>query len=435
MRMKREVQLGLFVAFGITALIVSILSIKSFHLSRGYNVHVLYEDVGGLLEKAWVRMSGVDIGRVDKIELGEKQQAMVTVWIRKGVPIRSDSIVKISATGLLGVKYVEFVRQSNTAPLLKDGDYLVGVTPKGLDEVFNSIAESGIVDSLSSTVNNIRDLTTRLSKSLGDDRVESVAESLENTVSDIEALVNDLSDIMGQSKGDMVQIVKNVRSLTDRLDRVMAKIEEGEGTIGKLMSDEEMGESLKDTFDSLKMVGGEAQKVLGRFTLFKSYWNYRLRVDTVDSKYKSDVGLTIRPKPDKFYYIGVNNLTSRDPVGTEEDKNTFNLNIGRDFGPLTVFAGFIRSKGGIGFGLRPLQIWDKTDRLELRAEAYDFERETPVKAAKVNIGASVRVSEYVEIEAGSEDIANTSNFHMNGKLTFEDEDIAYLLGFTGLIPK
>jgi phospholipid/cholesterol/gamma-HCH transport system substrate-binding protein len=432
--MRKEIQLGLFVLLGIITFAVGILSIKSIHIAGGYRINILYDNVGGLLEKAWVRLCGVEIGRVDKISLGDNQKAVVTAWIKSRVELRRDVKVKIVATGLLGVKYLEITAVSDTAPVLKNGDTINGIDPVGLDAVLNKLAEGGVAENIVDTVKNVKELTERLNLTVTEKRVNRIVKSLTRSAEELEKLLSNLSEIVGDGKQDLKAIVKNIKSITDKLDNIIADVEEGEGAIGKLFSDKEMGEDLKQTVESIKITSNEAKKALGRFTLFKSYWSYELRRDAVFGKYKSDIGLEIRPKPDKFYYIGISNITSNIAVGDEEPENTFDLNIGRDFGPLTVYAGFIRSKGGVGLGFRPLWNWDALNKLELTGEIYDFERQTPEKP-RINVGARVWVSRYVRLSGYTEDMSHLNNFHVSGNLVFEDEDIAYLLGFTGLIPK
>jgi phospholipid/cholesterol/gamma-HCH transport system substrate-binding protein len=433
--MRKEIQLGLFVLAGIFAIAAGIMSIKSIHVGGGFRIKVLYDNVGGLQEKAWVRISGVDVGRIESIALGEQQKAVVTVWLDKGIKLRSDIKAKIVASGLLGVKYMELVMVSDTAPFLKNGDSIIGTTSIGLDEVLNKVsAENGLIDSLAGSAKNIKLLTDRINGNFNDSKVKGLVDNLDMTLEKLKKMSSDLSEIVGDEKDNIKGIIAKIKSISEKIDKLVSNLESGKGMVGKIMSDEEMGADLKETVKSLKVTAGEATHVLGRFTLFKTYWNYRQRYDTVTSKYKSDIGLEIRPRPEKFYYIGVNNLTSITATGNDEPDNTFNLNIGRDFGPLTVYAGFIRSKGGIGIGFRPLWKLEKLNKLELNGEIYDFERQTPAQA-RINVGAKVKVSQYVGLGGSAEDIGYTNDFHLFGNLEFADEDIAYLLGFTGLIPK
>ena len=55
-----------------------------------------------------------------------------------------------------------------------------------------------------------------------------------------------------------------IRSISERMDNLLAKIERGEGTVGKLVSDEQMGNDLKETVASVKKAAGDASAVLGR---------------------------------------------------------------------------------------------------------------------------------------------------------------------------
>lgn len=106
-RTRVNVAVGLFVLIGIVAL--GYLSIKlgrvSFLGGAGYEVTADFPSVGGLKPGSTVEIAGVEIGRVEAINLVE-YQARVTLRISSGVKLQEDSIASIKTKGLIGEKYL-----------------------------------------------------------------------------------------------------------------------------------------------------------------------------------------------------------------------------------------------------------------------------------------------------------------------------------------
>ena len=108
--MERRVNLavGVFVVLGILAL--GYLSIKlgrvSFFGSSGYFVTADFTSTGGLKAGAAVEIAGVEVGRVESIQLGPEYQARVVLRVRRDVKLQDDSIASIKTKGLIGEKFV-----------------------------------------------------------------------------------------------------------------------------------------------------------------------------------------------------------------------------------------------------------------------------------------------------------------------------------------
>ena len=121
-----EFSVGMFMLFGLLALLV--LAIKVSGLAQWsndptYTVTAAFDNIGGLRERASVRIGGVIIGRVSKIYLDNKSfQAVVEMQINKKFnQIPDDSSTSIFTQGLLGANYVS-VTPGFDSNMLKDGD-------------------------------------------------------------------------------------------------------------------------------------------------------------------------------------------------------------------------------------------------------------------------------------------------------------------------
>src|ERR671934_2418765 len=92
---------------------------------RGYEFKASFAEATQLAQEADVRISGVTIGKVKKIELGDDGRSEATIELdEKYAPIRSDSRAILRQKTLLGETYIEMTPGTKGAPLLKEGTKL-----------------------------------------------------------------------------------------------------------------------------------------------------------------------------------------------------------------------------------------------------------------------------------------------------------------------
>jgi len=105
-----EILVGIFVAAGLAALFVLAMKVSNlnvFNDEGGYPVIARFDNIGGLKERAPVTMSGVRIGRVEKIGFdNDVFEAVVTLTINDNYMLPKDSNASIFTSGLLGEQYV-----------------------------------------------------------------------------------------------------------------------------------------------------------------------------------------------------------------------------------------------------------------------------------------------------------------------------------------
>lgn len=441
--MTQETKLGLFVLVGIVCFVASIMLLGDFQFQRRYDLNVIFSDIAGLPAKAKVKIAGVEVGAVKKVTL-EGNKAKLTVWIKNDIKIHSDSRASIVATGIIGSKFLELTMGSEDLPILKDGDSIRGIDPISLEKIVGTIMDKldtvfGAFESdegknmgrnLSATIANLKDISGSLRKAIYEQE-----QKLTEMVDNMHAFSRDMADITADNRENIKVAIKDIKDSADKLNRLLEKLDKGEGTLGKLVSDKEMGEDLKVTFRELKETSTQAKSVLKRMNLIETYWDYNLRYDTEEKYAHSDLGLKIVPRAGKYYYVGVANVGDSNSGPTDiETKNTLNFLVGKTFDnvPVDLYAGAIRSKGGVGMRVKPLWKWEPWRRLEITGEAYDFSRSVPVSKAKVNVGGRIKINNWSFIGAQVEDLYDTANVNAFYNLQFRDDDIAYILGLVGL---
>jgi phospholipid/cholesterol/gamma-HCH transport system substrate-binding protein len=432
--MSQETKLGFFVLLGVIAIAVSILLLGDFRFQRSYELHILFNDISGLPDKARVKIAGVEVGGVNNIAL-EDSKARVSIWIRNDVKIHRGARASIVSTGIIGYKYIELTTGDPDQPLLQNNDLLIGTEAPSLEKMAERVLEQveslaasikqidfkRIGDDVAITVANLRDVSDALRTALADND-----QKLTRIVNNIDSFTGDLAQITGENKAAVKQTIDNINTIVGR-------VEKGEGVLGSLVNNEQVGEDVQSMIADLKVTAKEAKRILRRINLIETYWDYNMRYDSRDNLYRHDVGLRVFPQPDRFYYVGVSNAGTRPPgVIDPEENNTGNLLIGQQFGPAQIYAGVIRSSGGFGTRVRPLWKWNPWRRLEVVAEAYDFFRVDPVAKPRINMGARVEVTPWAYVGAQYEDPYAHSSWNATFNLVLRDENIAYILGLIGL---
>ena len=211
---KSEWKLGLFISCGIVlfgALIFTISNLSFFQ--RGYDLRVLFNFVNGIENGAPVRLAGVEVGEVKNVKIiydpdDEKPLVEVDLLIEEGVLIRQNANILISTLGLLGEKYVEIFPGDKSRALVREGDILVG---------YDTVPMAKLSD-----------------------LIYQIARKLDQTI-------DSMSNIFAkeENKQDLEEIIRNMKSLAANLDKLtinaddmIARVNKGEGTVGKLLSED-----------------------------------------------------------------------------------------------------------------------------------------------------------------------------------------------------
>jgi phospholipid/cholesterol/gamma-HCH transport system substrate-binding protein len=105
---RLDLAVGTFVLAGIAALAWLALKIGGGALIGGetFAVRARFTNLGGLAPGASVLISGVSVGRVEKVELDERYAAVATLRVRRDVALPTDTMAAIRSSGLIGEKFV-----------------------------------------------------------------------------------------------------------------------------------------------------------------------------------------------------------------------------------------------------------------------------------------------------------------------------------------
>jgi phospholipid/cholesterol/gamma-HCH transport system substrate-binding protein len=493
--MSPTARVGLFMLLALVVLGVFIIKIEEIPIgSKGGRQTILasFPSVAGLDEKSPVRIAGVRVGIVETISL-DGDRAVVTLAIDPKVRLHQGAHAEVTSLGMLGDKYVELYPGELAGPPLAPGTVLTGESPVAFDQVLKKANDIG---------GDIESVTASLRKSLGGEegqkRLDDILENIRALSADTRALVaanradidatianfrsfsetlktelprlaekmNSLADrvdsVIEENRGNISGSLENIKDLSgrlrvsaDNLNQITGKIARGEGSIGKLVNDDETVNNLNSTLKSVESGVQSLKDTIGRAQRWKLNINIRgeaLPGLPAGKDSRTALGLDLQTAPERFWRLELvsspfgRHTTSTDttvvtvPDGSTQvttttnehvsDAATVNAQVGYFFGARTTLrAGVFESKGGVGLDQDILR-----DRLKLTLEAYDFSRDT--KPPHVRIEGRFFFTKNIFAYAGWDDPiwASHSSAILGGGVTWGDEDVKYLLGTASAVP-
>ena len=192
---SNEMKVGVLVIACIVILLGLLYKTGSFDFKKeGYTVKAVFNIVAGVQRNAPVRLAGVEIGKVQDIQLAYDQgtNVIVTLWLGKNAKLKTDSQAIITALGLMGEKYIEVTAGSQDAPYLGPGETIKGEDPLQ----FDSLAKKGevIAKNLDETLSSIQELAKNTNLVVTDNKeeIDAIFENLEATTANFKEFSDDI---------------------------------------------------------------------------------------------------------------------------------------------------------------------------------------------------------------------------------------------------
>ena len=283
MKFTKEVGIGILVILG------TLMSVFSYNYLKGINLFektrtfkVIYTKVDGLSPSNPVTLNGYKIGKVQKINFNsnDTKELIVDIVIENDVKFSKTSKAELYETGLIGGKAIAIVPDYDNNAIAESGDYLIGSIKPGLTDLVNQIMpqiqlqletvmkKAGIVlsnintlfdeetkKSLKSSIDKFASLTNSLSETSGNinDFIKDNSPNLTTTIDNLNATslkMKDMSNSM--SEVDLNLILTNLDSTISNLNNITNKLNQGEGTVGKLIYDDGLFKNLDNATKNLE---------------------------------------------------------------------------------------------------------------------------------------------------------------------------------------
>jgi len=491
-RLSTELKVGFFALFVLAILTYMTFKVGGFEWIKkeGFTVYVYFKNIAGLDEKTKIKVAGVDAGVIQKIELSDGV-ARLTLRMDTKVKLYSDASAAIKATGLLGDKYLE-VKIGSKEPYLKSGDTIKNVTEvvdiddmaRNLSEVsanINKLAMSlneslgteEAKQSLKESVLNLRDITANVNSMIttNDRRLGDVLDNINNLTASINDLVktnkeplttamSNFKDFSGTLKSDGPGLIANlnkatkelkelveenrisIKSTTESFENIAKKIDSGEGTLGKLVKDDRLYESINRAAEGV-------DKTIGAIERFRTFITFQADYLTKQKDGKGYFYVTLQPRPDKYYIFGVvgdplGRVTTKETVTTDSSGTTrvkeektereieFTAQFAKRFKDVALRIGLTENTFGLGG-----DYFFYNDRGKVTADIWDFSHdEQGARSPHLRVGVDYFIFKHLFVSAGADNILNKNwrGGYAGIGMRFEDEDLKYLFSTMPRIP-
>ncbi len=458
-----EIKVGIFAALAIAAAVyASMATTDNPFRDKGYTLHTRLQTAEGLSDGSGVELAGVKIGGVADITIRDGL-AIVDLAMDPGFRVPLDSTVKVASRGILGDTVLK-VRAGTSDTFLADDDWIEAEAPvPGLSEIQGQ---------LSDIATDIKAITGSLRTMLdSEETVGRVSAILAN----VESFTQEVSTITSGNRDGIADVIENMRLLTDqlnviakgltpqiddemkaisevtetlnrglaRVESIAAKIDEGEGSLGRLVTDATLVDGITETVED---IGGLVNSI-NRFQL-EVYYRGEVHFSPLRSERrlgtKNLIGIRVKPKPDYWYVfefvddplgdfseeiVFLNTTTNGVREVRRTDKLQLTLQFAKRFKDLVLRLGIKENTGGVG---ADVFLWD--DRINLSLDIYDFTYASwPSDFGAPNVKFAVDVSPlpHVYLTAGVDNIVNgiirrEPTWFVGGGVFFADNDLRWI---------
>jgi len=239
---RQKLRVGVFVLIGLVAFLGMIyaLGARARLFEPRYTIHAEFNEVGGLVEGATVRLAGVQIGRVTGVRLpaepGGRVRVDLTIGRQFANRVRKDSVARLETQGLLGDKIVELSVGTVAAAAVKSGDIIDSQESQDIGRV---MAQSGqVVKSVSALAESLRETAQKLNQSgLIEEAVATVA-SAHKVTDQVGRVVAEVERGKGWAHAIVYEEPVMLKRLTATTQSLLDRVQRGEGAVGVLVSPE-----------------------------------------------------------------------------------------------------------------------------------------------------------------------------------------------------
>jgi len=284
LKLSKEVKTGILSLSAILLFIYGYSFIKGsdiFDSSRIF--YVSYQNVEGLDNSARVTINGLAVGKVKSINLVNKEGGLIVSFsVDREFNFSRNSIVRIYSSSLIGGKQLAIILDNETNNIAKSGDTLRGEIEKGMLEVMTGGLKP-LEQKVLTTLSNLDSLVLNLTDVLDDETrlnlkesivslnqtmnsfkeasgnlnslIKTNKEKLNNTFANLEIASENFarfSDSLAQIETG--KMVKDLENIISRFNSILEGIEDGKGSIGKLLKDDKLYDNLEGASKQLELL-------------------------------------------------------------------------------------------------------------------------------------------------------------------------------------
>ncbi|ANO48546.1 hypothetical protein Pf1_00298 [Flavobacterium columnare] len=252
-------------------------------LNNHKRLFVEFDNVEGLLSSASVTISGKVVGKVKSLNLTDTGKILAELQINQDdFPISKTSVAQIYEPGFIGGKQIAIIPNFNDKNITVDGDRLKADVKLGLtDNLGKKLAPTQ--QKIESLVQDADQLMINVNQILNDqaknDLQQAIAQlsqtmaefnklgkganqllatnqkSLNHSLGNIEKITTDFSKVSSElEKAELGKTLKNLEGTLANVNKLMADMQAGQGTLGKAMKDEAMYNNLTKAAKEIELL-------------------------------------------------------------------------------------------------------------------------------------------------------------------------------------
>ena len=284
MKITREIKVAVLVILSIVLFYWGFTFLKGRNLFDNSNkLYAVYDNVAGLVVSAPVTINGLTIGKVNSIEmLPDGKMNVELIITNEQIQIAKSSIAQIKDTGLIGGREIAILNNFSDKNFVESGDTLKTSDKLGLTaELANQIGP--VKDKVEVLLENANKLIENLNATLDastQQKLKSAIASLEVTMAEFSQASKNINGILVENKSklsttltnfektsanlnsmstsleeaNLGATVKKLEATLTNVNGIMANLEQGKGSMGKLLSDDAMYNNLTKTSKELELL-------------------------------------------------------------------------------------------------------------------------------------------------------------------------------------
>ncbi|MEC3907910.1 MlaD family protein [Tamlana sp. 2201CG12-4] len=283
MKISREVKTGVLAILGITLFIFGFNYLKGKNLlDSSRTFYTEFENVEGLVPSTPVTISGLSVGKVVDISFKPdgSSKLVVKLLVDSSFDFSKNSKAELYETGLIGGKAIAIVPAFDGAEKAQSGSYLESGKKAGLTDLVNQrltplqekiekmmVSADVLLNNLNDvfdekTKANLKKSMSELSTTIASFKSTSVSlnQVIKNNQSHIDSVLTNANKLSGNlanitkkiSDSNLGDAINKLESTLKNFDSILAGMEKGEGSMGKLLKDDSLYNNLKGATGELE---------------------------------------------------------------------------------------------------------------------------------------------------------------------------------------